>query len=225
MKRLEILKGVAALSVLAIAYNSYFDLIDLPRREDLNLALSILCTLLFLAGLYHDHLSRKMLRSARKKGSRSFSVSRKGIRDQRFREGLLIFLFFIPVIPALLSFPSQPYLGLSLFLFPLHGIVRSYRAQKMKGAELIVAPDRIAFPLRSTRSVRFEDLDRVALKYEHLYFIFKDGKVETLPLNLLPPDKTVEQEALGFLGEQLQKAGVKGSEGIQELAFEANSRE
>lgn len=219
MGRLELLKGLAAFTVLAAAYNHYFGLIEIARSYEIHLALSFLCTLLFLTGIYHDRLSHQVMKRAQKEGSRSFPVSPEGIRDLLFREGLLSFLFFIPVVPALLSFPAQPHLGLSLFLFPMHGAIRMFRSQRMKGTGMIIGPDRIAYSLRSTRVVHYEDLDRVAVKYEHLYFILRDGKVETLPLEFFPVKK---KEPIQLLADQLQANGIKGGEAVQELAAPAN---
>lgn len=222
MRRLEFLKGVAALTVLATAYNNIFDVVEIAKGYEFNLALSFLCAFLFLAGIYHDKLSREVLKQAQNEGYQSYPVSRDGIRDLIFREGLLSFLFLIPVVPALHSFPTQPQLGLSLFLFPLHGAVRIFRSQKMKGTELVIGPDRIAYTLRSTRSVHYEDLDRVAVKYEYVYFILKNERVETLPLEFLPENK---KDILGHLAERLKANGVKGGNAVQELADPANSSE
>jgi hypothetical protein len=219
MKRLEFFKGIVALSVLATAYNAHFDLIQVPKRADVHLAISFLCVLLFLAGLYHDRLSSRLLRRVRAEEHDAYPMGQKAASDLLFREGLIGLLLFIPVIPALLSFPAEPYLGLSLFLFPLHGLIRAYQTKWLKGMELLIGKERLAFPLRSTRSVRYDELREVALKYEHLYLILKDDRVETLPLDFLSDNK---EHALERLAERLKENGIKGHEALYELAGSGN---
>ncbi|MFB6257202.1 MAG: hypothetical protein ABEH38_00795 [Flavobacteriales bacterium] len=217
MRRLEILKGISALGILGTTYNAYFDLLAIPRLYELHLALSLLCVLLFLVGLYHDQLSRRLMQKAREEAQESFRLDPQASRDLLFREGLIGFLLFLPVIPSLLKFPEQPYLGLSLFLFPLHGLLRGYRMKWMKGLYLVIGSERIAFPLRSTRSIRFTEIQKVAVKYEHLYFILKNDSVETFPLDHLPPND--KGNALRSLGEKMKEKGIKGSDTVQELDF------
>ncbi len=221
MKSLEYLKALCALSILASTYNTHFELLELPRVQDIHLGISLLCVSLFLIGLYHDHLSHKLVEKARLQEHRSFPLAPRAANELLFREGLLGFLFFIPVIPALLRFPQAFYLGLSLFLFPLHGLIRGFRTKGMKGMQLIVASDRFVFPLRSHRSIRYEDLKRVVVKYEHLYFVLKDNRVETFPLEFLPENS---EEALKSLSERLKAHGVKGNGSVQELFLSTNPR-
>lgn len=220
MKRLEFLKGITALAILATAYNTHFDLIRIPKKEELHIALSVLCFLLFLLGLYHDRLSRQTRLRTLRTDHRVFPYGRQASQDLLFREGLIAFLLFIPVIPALLRFPEQPYLGLALFLFPLHGMIRGYRIQRMLDMELLIGEDRVAFPLRSTRSILYQELRRVEIKYEYLYFILKDDRVECLPLEFLAERK---QEALDLLGEKLASEGISGSEQFHEGEGASNS--
>lgn len=214
MKRLEILKGLAALSVLATAYNTHFDLIGIPRLWELHLALSFLCILLFLAGVYHDQLSRKLMEQAQREEHRSYDLNPLAAQELIFREALIAFLLFIPVIPALLRFPGEPYLGLSLLLFPVHGLIRSIRTRAMKGMSLIIGEHSFAYPLRSTRSIRYEELDRIEVKYGELFFIRKDGRVDTFPLEFLSEGR---ERAIEHLQERLASYGVKGSGALQEL--------
>lgn len=220
MKRLEILKGLAAFLALVSTYNAHFDLIQVPRIQDVHIALSLLCSLLFLTGLYHDRLSRRMMARARDKEHEAFPMSRRASDELLFREALIGFLFFIPVIPALLIFPNAPHLGLALFLFPMHGMIRAYRTKRMTGMQLIVGDDRIVYPLRSNRSILYEEIKRVDIKYDYIYFIRKDHRVETLPLEFLPDE---EGRAWGRLSERLGAYEVKGSEKLQELVASSKS--
>lgn len=214
MKGLEYLKLLSALAILASTYNTHFELLQIPRIQDVHLGLSLLCVSLFFIGIYHDHLSRQLMEGARQQEHSSFSLSPRAASEILFREGLLSFLLFLPVIPALLRFPQASYLGISLFLFPLHGLIRAFRTKWMKGMKLIVASDRFVYPLRSNRSIRYQDLQRVLVKYEHLYFVLRDGRVETFPLEFLPEKN---EEALRSLSERLIANGVKGGEAVQEL--------
>lgn len=221
MKRLEILKGLVAFAVLASSYNSYFDLIEVPKLREVHVALSLLCFLLFLTGLYHDHLSRRMMIRARDTEHEAFPMTRKASDDLLFRESLIGFLLFIPVIPALLSFPNEAHLGLATFLFPMHGMIRAYRTKRMTGMQLIVGEDRIVYPLRSNRSILYEELKRVEVKYDHIYFIRKDHRVDTLHLEFLPEE---DGRAWDRLSERLGAYEVKGSADLQELGASSNSK-
>lgn len=222
MKRLELFKAIAALTVLASSYNSYFDLLEIPRRWDVHLALSLLCTSLFLIGLYHDQLGRKLLRKAKEVEHIRFPMTRRASSELLFTEGLLTFLFAIPVIPVMLSFPEEPHLVLSVLLFPLHGLIRCYRTRYLKNLELIIGQNGLVITLRSALSIRYQDLKRVELKYEHLYLVLKDKRVRTLPLDFLEDEG---KEALGALKERFKEMGIRGAESLQDPSSSTKSSE
>lgn len=222
MKRLELFKAFTALTVLASAFNTHFDLLRISRQWELHLALSLICSSLFLIGLYHDRLGRRLQRTAKEEEHLRFGMTRKAAKELMFTEGLLTFLFAIPVIPTMLSFPGEPHLGLSVLLFPLHGLIRCFRTRYLKNLELILGENGMVITLRSPLFIQYKELRRAEFKYEDLYLILRDNRVRSLPLAFLQEEG---KEALKILGQRLKEKGIEGADELQASSPSTKSRE
>lgn len=213
MRSLDLLKGAVSLLILGSVFNEHFDLLTIPRLSDVHVAISALCFALFSIGLYHDRLSRSLMKRSKSSAHHRYGMARIAGKELLFKEGLTTFLLAIPVIPTFYHFPGEVHLGMGILLFTIHGLIRCLRFYRGDHLELILAEDRISFTLRSARSILYQNIREVKVKYEHIYFILKDGQVEDLPLAFFDENGEGVMETVR---RKLEEKGVKNKLPVQE---------
>lgn len=213
MRSLDLLKGAVALLIIGSVFNEHFDLLPIPHLADVHISISILCFALFSVGLYHDRLSRSLMKQSKSGAHHRYAMVPHAGKELLFREGLTTFLLAIPVIPTFYHFPREIHLGMGVLLFSIHGLIRCLRFYRGDNLELVLAEDRISFTLRSARSILYQNIREVKVKYEHIYFILKDGRVEDLPLAYFDGNGKGIMETVR---KKLEEKGVKNKLPLQE---------
>ncbi|MFB6307135.1 MAG: hypothetical protein ABEH43_09160, partial [Flavobacteriales bacterium] len=156
-----------------------------PYFNDIMLGIALGILLLFLINLYKEYLIKQIQKEFNEENYSKLPLTQKASNDISFKNKIQILLLSFPLLITLFTLPEYPHVSFSILLFVGKSIKDAQNA-KNKQFSLYLNNSVLKSDLEKPRSISFDDLKKLDVKYNTLFFIYNDNNITTIPLTYLP---------------------------------------